>query len=270
MRISHALAAATLLVSGCMRAGRVMLELDFPTRPQWCYDMNVSVGVGPGAQDSAPATNEAHGLLCVLPIAAEPGMVQLGFHDLAITSTLLNDAEREHVRWTLCGTPIRFRLTEGVLAPVDTAVLADMQFGGWDLYRALMRALPPLPLAPVGAGDRWERERVLPLQADSIGSVAHLYQVFTLDSIATGENGGKAAHLSWTFTYRVEHHGDSLAAAPGFLRAGAGTGNAVVDLSSRCIRSAEVTFRVPADLNLAPAWQETASVALTSGEGARQ
>jgi hypothetical protein len=245
------LVSAFLLLAGCTRSERVRLELDFSAQPKWCYHMEVRVVVGDSSAGQPTGSNAARSLLCLHPVTAEPGHVQLAFNDLTIESNIMSTAEAEHVRWSLSDKQIRFRLAEGMLTPVDTTLLSEMQFGGWDLHRTLLRTIPPLPLAAVAVGERWEREHVLPLQSALGPAEAHLYQVFTLDSVGVSPDGVRLASLSWTFTYRVRQLDDTLPPAPQAFRSGAGAGQAVIDLTARALREAAVTFRVPSDQTLA-------------------
>jgi len=249
---------AALVLAGCARDEKVTLALDFSSRLQWCYRMSVEVEVGAGSDTATHGTSRARATVCLRASTSEPGEVVVAFEDLELTSGVLHAAEVEHARRRLTGWPVRFRMRDGVLAPLDTAALAEMQFGGWDLYRVVARTVPALPAAPVGVGETWDREYDMPLADALTRSVGHLYQTYTLDSVRSAGDA-RLACLSWKYTYRVESLADS-GGVPGELAAGKGTGSAVLDLGVKALREARVDFRVPGDTLAAPVWRERVEI----------
>ena len=252
--------AVALALAGCMRGEKVTLALDFSSQLQWCYRMVVEVEAGAGGDTATHGVSQARAEICLRASTSEPGEVVVAFEDLQLTSGILHAAEVEHARRRLTGSPVRFRMQDGVLAPLDTAVLAEMQFGGWDLYRVVARTVPALPADPIAVGETWDREYDVPLADALTLSVGHLYQTYTLDSVR-GAGSARLAYLSWTYTYRVESTADSGAALPRELSAGGkGAGAAVVDLGAKALREARVDFRVPGDSQAAALWRERVEI----------
>jgi hypothetical protein len=258
-----AAALGAALLAACNRNEPVSLELDFSSRPQWCYTVNVDVrGRGALADGGRAFGATAAGSFCAAPAAG--ARVDIAFRDMRIGGDLFAPAEAANLERRLASDTVRFVWRSGILSPQDTTELPALRVGDWSLQRVLARTVPSLPAGPVAVGSTWEAERWLPLRGAFGDGVGHLYQVFTLDSVTTG-SAGRLAHVSWTFSYRVEvlreESAGSFASVP---RAGKGSGRATLSLNGRFLQDALVLFHAPVDSGDTAAlhWTEQSEIRL--------
>jgi hypothetical protein len=260
-----AVAVTVLFAAGCGRPRPVSLQVDFTTRELWPYRLTAVVGGSARLPDSSLSfADTVHTLLRGRP-AADARTLVLGAHDVQLRSSAMDPVESEAIRHRLEGTELTVSLREGFVTVDSSSVQPPLPPGKLDLYRHLVRVLPVLPRPKARPGFSWDREIRLPLRTNHGPATAHLYQAFTFDSVHTGAEGTRQAHLSWRFRYTILP-ADTTGELDRVPRRGTGNGSAIIDLDGRFLRHAAARLLVPPRDNdpVGIAWREEVTLSLVS------
>ncbi len=189
----RAAVSRTILVPGligatwfsCSGPGSVELEVDFSSRPQWHYVVEVETnGSIHQAEERRNFASTAHCDLRGQAAPDDPSDLTLVLADVHIVSDMLDSAETHNLRRQFEGTRMTFSCEDGTISLRDTSTLPRIQIGEWDLFRTFARVIPALPGSKVRPGSTWGRERQIPLKTTHGDALGHLFQSFLLDSLS--------------------------------------------------------------------------------------
>jgi hypothetical protein len=267
MKISSGIAAGitlAALMASCVNNEKVVLSVDFSTRPSWDYDFSASVGGRVVMGDSVSAFS--HVLGCRLSGKSEPAnpfILAVTAGNVSLESSMFDEAEKQNVVEMLDGYQLTFSLREGFASFDDSVPLPVVRAGQWDLYRHFAKMIPVLPEGKIRPGFTWERHRQIPLPTTQGDAVGHLYQSFRFDSLTAGSTG-RLACVSWKFSYTVEvGNADTAGIINDMPHKGHGTGAALIGVDEKSLREAGVEFVIPQGSASDPfsiEWKESASI----------
>ncbi len=259
--------AAAALVVSCSTGDRVLLTVDFTTRESWNYDFSLSVGGRVTLGDSVSSFSNS--LKCRLVghgDTTDPSLLHVVTQDVSVESEAFDEDEAQDLTRLLETFTVSFSLSEGFVGFDDSVSIPIVKAGHWDLYRHFVKMLPLLPGGRVRPGFSWERHKQIPLPTNHGDALGQLYQSFRFDSLVTGANGHRDAHLSWSFSYAVDvHDADTAGLLDDMPHKGSGRGAAVLDIDRRILRTAAVEFSVPHTVSssvFSVEWDEKVSIVL--------
>jgi hypothetical protein len=251
----------------CSTRKQVTIQIDFSSTDRWKYLMEVAVNGSFIHGDTAESfSNTARCDLVGSPVSDKHSSLKFSIANVAIASNVIDSAEILNLTRQFEGVAMIYSGSGGELVPLDTANLPVVHIGGWDLYHTMARIVPALPQRQVAVGNSWEREKQIPLNSSLGKGIGHLYQSFTLDSIAGGSHDPVMAFISWKFSYRVEFtQKDSSGMSNDIPLLGSGTGHAVFNISGKYLEEAQIVFSVPRNKQsrVTMEWSEKASMRLS-------
>jgi len=234
-----------LFAISCQKSERIFLDIDFENAKSWHYLLGVDIK-GKVTPDSIPQLFSSS-LRTYLQGGISPGnkkVITLKTEQTRINSDFLVEQEIRNLEQQFDNVSLLFSPKDGALNLIDTTDMPVVNIGGWDLFRSFAKVLPVFPEAPVGPGDKWDRDRQFPIQTNHGDAIGHLYQSFIFDSVY--QSTSRFAAVSWKFSYRIELiNPDTSGTLDNLPQAGRGTGRVLLDLTSKRISSAHAEFDVP-------------------------
>jgi hypothetical protein len=248
MKKCHSLGGILFVLTlvACTSRERVTLAVDFTTHQKWHSIMDVSVwGTIASDRDTQEFENDATCELIGTPDSSDPAALYVVVDTVSIRSSFLTPLEIENLCYQFHGKVIRLSLSEGMASVSDSVVFPAVNLGGWDIFRHFSRVLPALPQSPVKKGESWERNRRFPLETSHGDAVAHVYQLFTLDSLYEARDGERYGIVRWDFSYDITPETiDTATLFDNVPMHGEGEGYAEFNISQRYFRKAGIRFDV--------------------------
>ncbi len=208
--------------------------------------------------------------LSVDALEGDTNAVLLIPRDVRVNAVFLDSADVNDLTASVYRNPVVFSPTEGIAFQNGRDRIPSSLVGQYDLVQQLSKIIPRLPSRVVSPGDEWENTFPTELKTPQGEVRAHVYQSLVFNEIDTAATGSRRAHVSWTFSRRIEvSQGDTT--GPFIHRLphrASGTGVAVLDLTDDRLIRAEIELAIPGgesdDMDVS--WYERVSLVLLEEE----
>jgi len=204
--------------------------------------------------------------LSVDALEGDTNAVLLIPRDVRVDAGFLDSADMNDLTAGVYRNPVIFSLTEGIAFQNGRDQIPSSLVGQYDLVQQLSKIIPRLPSRVVSPGDEWENSFPAGLKTPQGEVRAHVYQSLVFNEIDTATTGSRRAHISWTFSRRIEVSQGEITGP--FIQKlphqATGTGTAVLDLADDRLIRAEIELAIPGgesdDMDVS--WYERVSLVL--------
>jgi hypothetical protein len=248
MKIKTICFSAVMLsvITSCSQKKDMDLSVNFSSRPQWNYSIEVSIGGKIKIGDSSSVIGQT--LKCSLaghPVTSDSSALDVTVYQTTLESAMLDDAEKHDIIMSLNNQNLKFSLKKGFAGLDSATAVSNTGAGQWGLYSQFARMIPVLPEGKVRPGFSWDRHSQMPVATTQGNAAASMYQSFVFDSL-TRSSSGRIAHLSWKFSYTLDPiETDTAGIIDDMPHKGSGTGSAKMDIDRKIMLMASVEFVIP-------------------------